>query len=58
MQEVIDLKFQPDIDDGVILNMAPLYKLIPWKEPEKFYKELQKGNYEWSTVSKQLFQKK
>ncbi|MBV6422082.1 MAG: hypothetical protein DAHOPDDO_03371 [Ignavibacteriaceae bacterium] len=58
VQEVIDLKFQPDIDDGVILNMAPLYKLIPWKEPEKFYKELQKGNYEWSTVSKQLFQKK
>jgi len=52
IQEVIDTGFKPDIDDGVILNMAPLYKLIPWKEPEKYYKDLQMGRYEWANVSK------
>ena len=52
IQEVIDTGFVPDIDDGVILNMAPLYKLIPWSEPQKFYQELTKGKYEWAHVSK------
>lgn len=46
IQEVIDTGFKPNIDDGVILNMAPLYKLISWKEPEKYYKNLQMGQYE------------
>jgi len=52
IQEIIDTGFKPDIDDGVILNMAPLYKLIPWKEPEKYYKNLQMGQYEWAHVSR------
>ena len=52
IQEVIDTGFKPDIDDGVILNMAPLYKLIPWKEPEKYYKNLQMGQHEWAHVSR------
>lgn len=51
IQEVIDTGFKPDIDDGVILNMAPLYKLIPWREPEKYYKNLRMGQYEWAQVS-------
>lgn len=51
IQEVIDTGFKPDIDDGVILNMASLYKLIPWKEPEKYYKNLQVGEYEWAHIS-------
>jgi len=32
--------------------MAPLYKLIPWKEPEKYYKELQQGKYKWPQISR------
>jgi len=52
INEVIALRYKPNIDDGVILNMAPLYKLIPWKEPEKYYKELQEGKYEWSQISR------
>ena len=51
IQKVIDTGFKPDIDDGVILNMAYLYKLIPWKEPEKYYKDLKNGKYKWSHVS-------
>ncbi len=39
----------PEIDDGVILNLAPLHGLMPsWKEPEKFWKELEEGKYDWS----------
>ena len=39
----------PEIDDGVILNLAPLRELMPsWKEPEKFWQELAEGNYDWS----------
>jgi len=52
INEVIALRYKPNIDDGVILNMAPLYKLMSWKEPEKYYKELQEGKYEWSQISR------
>ena len=39
----------PEIDDGVILNLAPLRELMPsWKEPEKFWRELEEGKYDWS----------
>ncbi|MBP7068906.1 MAG: BREX-1 system adenine-specific DNA-methyltransferase PglX [Methanothrix sp.] len=39
----------PEIDDGIILNLAPLRELMPsWKEPEKYWLELDKGKYDWS----------
>jgi hypothetical protein len=39
----------PEIDDGVILNLAPIRGLMPsWKEPEKFWQELEEGKYDWS----------
>jgi hypothetical protein len=41
-----------EIDDGVILNLAPLHELMPtWKEPEKFWKALQEGEYDWSRTA-------
>jgi hypothetical protein len=54
IQEVIDTGFVPNIDDGVILNMAPLHKLIPWNEPQKYYNELSRGKYEWAQVSRYI----
>lgn len=42
----------PEIDDGVILNQAPLRELMPsWKEPEKFWQELEEGKYDWSYMA-------
>jgi hypothetical protein len=42
----------PEIDDGVILNLAPLRELMPsWKEPEKFRAELEEGKYDWSRTA-------
>mgnify|MGYP001233313280 FL=1 len=35
-----------DLNDGVILNIAPLWELVPWKEPQKYWEEknLRKAN--------------
>jgi hypothetical protein len=40
----------PQIDDGVLINLAPLYALLTsWKaEPKKCWDELAKGSYDWS----------
>lgn len=54
LQRVIDLGYDPDLDDGVVLNIAPLHKLVPWKEAGRYWKELVEGKYEWSTMSKRL----
>lgn len=42
--------WRPELDDGVILNLAPLRDLMPsWKaEPAKFWKSLEEGEYDWS----------
>ncbi len=51
------LELNPDLNDGVVLNIAPLYELTPWKEAQKYWDELLKGKYTWSTISQQLLQK-
>lgn len=48
------LYLDPDLDDGVILNMAPLWELVPWKEPKGHWEKLLRGEYEWSSIAKQL----
>lgn len=42
--------YVPHIDDGVLLNMAPLWELIPsWqKEPKTAWEALERGDYDWS----------
>ena len=40
----------PHIDDGVLINMAPLWGLIPaWQaEPKKCWQALERGDDDWS----------
>jgi len=51
---IANLSLVPDLDDGVLLNAAPLWDLIPWSEPKKYWDALLAGEYEWSSISKQL----
>lgn len=44
-----------DLNDGVILNIAPLWELVPWSEPKTYWQELQEGKYDWSHVAYQLW---
>ncbi|MCY3950904.1 MAG: hypothetical protein OXF61_17130 [Acidimicrobiaceae bacterium] len=45
--------WEPDLDDGAVLNAAPLAPLFPaWKDAAKYRAELKQGKYAWSTVSK------
>ena len=48
------LHLEPDLDDGVVLNIAPLRELVPWKEAKAYWDELLAGQYEWSSIGKQL----
>lgn len=47
---VIQRGYTPHIDDGVLLNMAPLWELIPaWQaEPKKAWQALKEGKYDWA----------
>ncbi|MGE5573008.1 MAG: BREX-1 system adenine-specific DNA-methyltransferase PglX [Bacteroidota bacterium] len=47
-------RFDPDLNDGVVLNIAPLWELVPWAEAKRYWDELSSGKYEWSSISKQF----
>ncbi|MGD0044515.1 MAG: hypothetical protein ABSE84_29620, partial [Isosphaeraceae bacterium] len=47
----------PDLNDGVVLNIAPLRELVPWKEAKSYWDDLMDGKYEWSSIGKQLREK-
>ena len=50
LDEAIKSGYRHHIDDGVLLNMAPLWKLFPsWRaEPKKAWQALERGDYDWS----------
>ena len=52
-----DVTYDPDLNDGVVLNIAPLWELVPWKEAKKYWEELLEGKYEWSSMGKLLRKK-
>ena len=52
--------WNPDLDDGVCLTMAPLWRLVPrhkaWqKELRTKWQELQAGKYDWSHIAMHLW---
>jgi len=49
LQNIIQAGYTPHIDDGVLLNAAPLHTLLPsWPETKKAWLELVDEKYEWA----------
>jgi hypothetical protein len=57
LRRAANLNLEPDLNDGVVLNIAPLWELVPWKEAKKYWNELMEGQYEWSSIGTQLREK-
>ena len=53
LKAITDRGYDPDINDGVILSMAPLWEVIPsWsKEPQKYWEGLERGDYDWAHIA-------
>ena len=49
IKSVTDGGYTPRIDDGVLLNAAPLRSLLPsWTETKKAWESLERGEYDWA----------
>lgn len=57
LRRAANLNLSPDLNDGVVLNIAPLWELAPWKETQKYWEQLLDGKYEWSSIGQQLREK-
>jgi hypothetical protein len=57
LRRAAELHLVPDLNDGVVLNIASLHELVPWKEARSYWEELLEGKYEWSSIGKQLREK-
>ncbi len=57
LRRAANLHLDPDLNDGVVLNIASLWEFVPWKEAKEYWEELVGGEYEWSSIGKQLREK-
>lgn len=49
LKRITERGYTPHIDDGVLLNAAPLWELLPaWKDAETAWEELEAGDYDWA----------
>lgn len=58
LRRLANLHIKPDLNDGVVLNIALLWELVPWKEAKQYWEELVDGKFEWSSIARQMWEKK
>lgn len=58
LEKVAKMGYDPNFDDGVILNMAPLHVVTPWNEPAKYWKDLESGKYDWAYIAMKYWPEK
>ncbi len=62
LERVLKRGYEPDLDDGVLINLAPLYELVPWprkkkvagrsmSELEAVWRALEAGEYDWAHMA-------
>ncbi len=51
---ITDLNVVPDLDDGVILNLATCHQITPWMESKELWNDLVAGKHSWSKISQNL----
>jgi hypothetical protein len=44
LHRAANLNVEPDLDDGIVLNIAPLDGLLAWKETRKYWDGRSKAN--------------
>ena len=49
LKAIAERGYMPQIDDGVLLNAAPLHEVLPsWPDTRAAWKELEEGKYDWA----------
>lgn len=51
LRRVAEGGWAPELDDGVMVNLASLYAIVPWQEPEKVWTKLERGDYDWAHLA-------
>ena len=58
LDEIALRQLAPDHNDGVIISIAPLWELVPWKEAQRTWERLLAGDFPWSTMAQRMRQRK
>lgn len=51
LRKVAEGGWAPELDDGVVINLAPLHAIVPWQEPENAWTKLERGDYDWAHLA-------